>query len=79
MTPDEVREIVAEVLEIEPAELETQTDLRDFDTFDSVNVLLLVVALDERAGIRLSPNDVQKIQHYGDIEAIARAQGIVLS
>ena len=75
----DLKSIVAEVLEIEPSELEADTNLRDFDTYDSVNVLMLMVALDEQAGIKLSPTDTKKLFTFGDLESIATNQGIALT
>lgn len=75
----DLKAIVADVLEIEPSELESDTVLDDFDTYDSVNILMLMVALDEQAGIKLSPNDTSKLNTFGDLEALAVSQGIALS
>jgi acyl carrier protein len=74
-----LRQIVADVLEIEPSELSADTDLTTIDTFDSVTVLSLMIRLDERAGVKLAPDDVQRLSLYGDIEALARGQGIELT
>ena len=46
---------------------------------DSVSMLSLIVALDDDAGIQLSPNQVAELSRYGDIEAIAEAQGVELT
>jgi acyl carrier protein len=78
VTKAELRQIVAEVLEIEPSELSADTDLFSIDTFDSVTVLSLMIRLDERAGIKLEPKDVQNLSRYGDFETIAVRQGIDL-
>jgi acyl carrier protein len=76
---DELRKIVADVLEIEAGQLLPDTDLVGIDTFDSVGVLTLMVALDEQAGIKLSPADTKQLRKYGDIEQLAVRQGIALT
>jgi acyl carrier protein len=74
----ELRQIVAEVLEVEADALASDVDLATIETFDSVSVLVLMVALDERAGVKLSPTDSMNLKLYGDIERLAERQGIVL-
>jgi acyl carrier protein len=75
----ELRKVVAEVLEIEPDVLDSDTDLTAIETFDSVSVLTLMIALDEQAGIKMRPADARELRYYGDIERLAEKQGIVLA
>lgn len=75
---DELRRIVADVLGIDPSMLETATDLTMIETFDSVNVLNLMFDLDEYAGIKLTPKDASQLHYFGDIEAVAERQGMLL-
>ena len=48
------------------------------DLFDSVSVLTLMVELDEKAGIKMSPSDAKNTCTFGDIEKLAERQGIPL-
>ena len=75
----ELRSIVADVFECEPDELLPSTELRELEYCDSVSMLSLIVALDDDAGIQLSPNQVAELSRYGDIEKIAEAQGVELT
>ncbi len=79
MTREELRIVVAEILEVEPQELQPDVELESIEAYDSVTVLSLMVRLDEAAGIQLSPSDVPKLRTYGDIEALAARQGIELT
>lgn len=79
MTRAELRRIVAGVLEVEPERLQADTDLKSFETFDSVGVLSLMIELDEKAGIRMGPTESNVLRTYGDIEALACKQGIELT
>lgn len=79
MTKHEVREIVAEVFEGVAAEILSDTDLRSLPAFDSVNVLTLIIALDERAGIKLGPEQAASLRYFREIEEIAAKQGLVLT
>jgi len=79
VTRAELKQIVAEVLEIDPGALEPATELKSFETFDSVSVLSLMIELDEKAGIKLGPGDAAKLATYGEIEALATHQGVALT
>ena len=74
----ELRRIVAGVLEVDPGLLAVDTDLTAIETFDSVNVLLLMIELDRQAGLRLDPGDAGQLRYYGDIERLAERRGITL-
>jgi acyl carrier protein len=78
MTKAELKSIVAEVFESDAGKIESDTDLRSLPAFDSVNVLALMIALDERAGIKLGPEQASSLQHYRQIEQIAQQQGVTL-
>lgn len=79
MTRAELRLIVAGALEIEPDGLQEDTDLRQFEAFDSVGVLSLMIELDEKAGVKMNPEEANSLQRYGDIEGLARRQGVELT
>ncbi|MBE3144751.1 MAG: acyl carrier protein [Planctomycetes bacterium] len=72
----ELRNIVANVLEIDPNNLDSDTDLNSIDTFDSVSVLTLIIAVDEQAGIKISPAEANALRYYRDIESLAERQGV---
>jgi acyl carrier protein len=76
---DELRAVVAEILEVEPSALQTAVELSSFDNFDSVILLSLMIRLDEAANIKMTPADVPKLRTYGDIESLATRQGIELT
>ena len=74
----DLRTIVAGVLEVDPSSLGSETDLNSIDTFDSVNVLTLMISLDEQAGIKISPAEANALRYYKDIERAAEKQGVEL-
>lgn len=78
MKKEELRQIVADVLEIDAIDLTSDTDLTSIKTYDSVSILTLMVSLDERANIKLTPQDVQSMKYMSDIEQAARNQGMPL-
>lgn len=75
MKCDELRNIVAEVIEADASEITSDTDLRALPGFDSVNVLSLMIVLDERLGVRLSPEQAASLRFMRELEEIANAQG----
>jgi len=75
----DLQAVVAKILEVEPDELRAEVVLESIEAYDSVTVLSLMIRLDEAAGIKLEPSDVQRLRTYGDIEALAARQGITLT
>ena len=76
MKRSELRQIVADVLSIEPGQLTPETKLDTIETFDSVGLLTLMVELGEKAGIMMGPSDARKLVHYSDIEKLAESQKV---
>lgn len=62
----EIRNAVAEVLEITPEQLIPSLCLEDIPDFDSVKVLSLLVILDD-LGIRLTQAEAANLKTYQDI------------
>ncbi len=75
MKEEQLRTLVAEVLEAAPEEISADTDLRALPGFDSVNLLALMIALDEQLGIRLRPEQAAALRYQRELEQIAREQG----
>jgi acyl carrier protein len=75
MKEAQLRMLVAEVIEANPAEINSDTDLRSLPGFDSVNILSLMIVLDERMGIRLGPEQAANLKYMRELEQIAREQG----
>jgi acyl carrier protein len=75
---DELRSLVAEILEVDPSALNSSLELASLENYDSVMLLSLMIRLDEGAGIKMNPSDVPNLRTYGDIEQLATRQGISL-
>lgn len=78
MKREDLKALVAEIIEADPAALTPEADLRALPGFDSVNLLSLMITLDERAGIKLGPEQASTLQFFRELEEIAAAQGIVI-
>jgi acyl carrier protein len=79
MTRAELRRIVADVLEVDPELLQSDTELTQIETFTSVAVLTLMIELDMQAGVKILPEEASKLRLYGDIEAAVERHGVTLS
>jgi acyl carrier protein len=75
MKEEQLRTLVAEVVEADPAAINSDTDLRALPGFDSVNVLALMIALDEQMGIKLGPEQASQLRFMRELEELARGQG----
>lgn len=75
----ELKMIVADVLEIDPELLSAEVDLDTFENFDSVHVLMLVLELEQKAGVVMTSDEASKLRFYGDIERIAERRGVILA
>jgi len=63
---DNLRIIVAEVLEIEPELLSMDAKFDQLTDFDSMMMISLMVVLDEN-GLSIEQNEVDQIKTFGDI------------
>ncbi|HPM11777.1 MAG: acyl carrier protein [Smithellaceae bacterium] len=71
MNIDNLRIIVAEVLEIEPELLTMDAKFDQLTDFDSMMMISLMVVLDEN-GVSIEQNEVDQIKTFGDIVFLAQ-------
>ncbi len=69
-TIQDIRNAVAEVLEVDPASLQPETNFYDLPNFDSVAILSLIVALDD-LGVQIPQQKASDIRTFGDVLALA--------
>jgi acyl carrier protein len=79
MTKNKFRQIIANVLEIDPEILTGDKLLADIESYDSVAILSLMVAVNEESGVAIDHNDLQKFHRYGDIVAVVQEKGLVFA
>ncbi len=68
---DNIRNTVAEVLEVEPSILLPETNFYDLPNFDSVTILSLIVALDD-IGVEVPQHKASEIRTFGDVLELAK-------
>ena len=68
----ELRQSVAEILEIAPEQLKEEDELESFGMYDSTARLSLMVCLSDLTGHAMELKTLQQLRTYGDIVAVAR-------
>jgi|GEM_PF-2960538 len=67
MTLDEFKNMMAEVLEVEVSQITLESELLDFETYNSVCALTLMVRLEDDAKIECSPEQLGTLKTIGDV------------
>lgn len=73
-----LQKIVADVLELDPELLQSEANLTQFETFNSIAILALMIELDMQLGVKMQPEEASKLRVYGDIERVVENKGIIL-
>jgi acyl carrier protein len=73
MSPPEVRELVAEVLGIDAAQVREALAYGDVPEWSSLHHVNLMLALEERLGVEIGPDEIVQLTTVGAIEAFAAA------
>ena len=67
MTREEKIEIIADILEVEPDEVQEDMVLEDFETWDSVAVLSVIAMRDEHFGKYPHASEIRSYIKVGDL------------
>jgi acyl carrier protein len=62
-----VIQLLSEAIEVDAAEVLEESELRSFDTFDSIGVLTLIGLLEDNTGFVLDPNAIPKLVRVSDL------------
>ncbi|HHV10064.1 MAG TPA: acyl carrier protein [Clostridiales bacterium] len=65
---NKIKEVVAEQLGVEIAELTAETSLKDDLNADSLDLFQIIMSLEEEFGIEIPTEDTENINTIGDIE-----------
>jgi len=60
-------ELLADLFEVEPEEIVTEQRLDEFDAWDSMSKLSLIVLMDDECGKKLTGEQILKFHTMGDI------------
>jgi acyl carrier protein len=73
---DRVRGIAADVLQLDPASVTPDSSPQSVETWDSVQHLNLVLALEEQFGIQFEPEEMDSMKNIGAIaDLVGRKNG----
>lgn len=75
MNQEEALNWIAGVFEAPPGSLTPETLRDDVPAWDSMGVLMLMAAMDEKFGLVLQDTDIRDMRTVGDILAILRKNG----
>ena len=67
MTTAEKMELIAETLEVEVDEITEDTELEEFDSWDSMTKLSLIVMFDDEFDKKITSDDIRTFTTIGDI------------
>ena len=65
---NKIKEVVAEQLGVDVAELNQETSLKDDLNADSLDLFQIIMSLEEEYGIEIPTEDTESIATIGDIE-----------
>lgn len=60
-------ELLADLFEVEVNEIDPQMDLRNFEAWDSMSKLSLIVLMDDECGKKLTGEQIRNFKTLGDI------------
>jgi acyl carrier protein len=70
----DLRQIVADVLDLRPDEVDDELGPAVTDRWDSLGHLRLVTAVEEELGIRFSMEEIQSIDSFGKLRDLVAAK-----
>lgn len=74
---EKVKEVIAEKLNADGAEITESTSFKDDLNADSLDLFELVMALEEEFGIEISTEDLEKLLTVGDVLKYLSDKGVV--
>jgi len=71
---EDLKNTLAEELDIAPETLTSETVLDDIENWDSVTALTVMVILSDALGSPVSPNEMRNLKTFGDIETLVSSK-----
>ena len=72
------RQIVAEILLLDDSEYDTALARDDVETWDSLAMVNLAVALHESFGIYMTPEEAEEVEKIADLVEFLKRNGVAL-
>ena len=71
-----VKEMIAEQLKVDPAEIKPESRLMEDLKADSANIMVMIMDMEDRFGITVEDDQIMKLKTVGDVaEYIAKVKG----
>ena len=71
-----VKNMIAEQLKVNPAEIKPESRLMEDLKADSANIMVLIMDMEDRFGITVEDDQIMKLKTVGDVAAyVAKAKG----
>ncbi len=71
-----VRDMIAEQLKADPAEIKPESRLIEDLKADSANIMVMIMDMEDRFGITVEDDQIMKLKTVGDVaDDIAKAKG----
>jgi acyl carrier protein len=74
MTNQRLRLLIAEMLDLRESDITAETSRAQTESWDSLNHLQLITAVESRFGITLGMDEIAAIQTVGDLERAVEAR-----
>jgi acyl carrier protein len=71
---DELKQAIADELNVDPGELTSDKKLPDLEDFDSVSLLMLMMIIGKSVGKDISPEEMANLNTFGDVEALVASK-----
>jgi acyl carrier protein len=71
---NELKQAIANELNVDPGELTSDKLLEELEYWDSVVVLSLMVIIGDAVGKEIAPDDVSELRTFGDIEKLVASK-----
>jgi acyl carrier protein len=71
---EQLRQAIADELNVDPAELTSDKRLQDLEYWDSVMVLSMMVIIGESVDTDILPEEMLDLRTFGDIEALVASK-----
>lgn len=75
MTSERVLQLTAEMIDLPESEITSATSRAKTETWDSLNHLQLITAIEREFGISLSMDEIAAIETVGDLQRIVASRG----
>ena len=74
---DKLKEIIANIFELEPSQIKKEMTPADIETWDSLSQLNLISSIEKEFQIKLEIDEIFTVTKIGDIYNLLRKKGVL--